>query len=192
MDRPDDPSRPILRHLSKVFAALGVLSGLIAVLAVHLGQDSLVATPFSWLEVSPASLAPGIVFGAIFGLVLARKRLASSVQAGAYWLASTLSYFLAFTLARSVFFAALDENVMLTGIFAGAAGSFALACSTAGLFVFARRAWAIGIMVGAGTLLGALLPLAIFNEHIAYTAAFFALWQGGFALAFSSCVPEEG
>src|SRR5712671_2806568 len=134
------------------FAGLGALTGAIA--------GVLIAIDFS-----PTSLyvVPGLVFGLAFGALLHRQRLLRSGRAALYVAAATLANAAAVVTAMQ----SLDTveaivgsgrlGLALSGVIAGAVGGGLLAGATVLLLRIAR--WPL--LVVAGALLGALLPILV-------------------------------
>ncbi len=173
-------------------AALGALSGLLASLSIMLLQDAAEFTPLEGIEFSPASLAPGLVFGALIGFWLRRRGLIGPAGWGFYVVASAGCYWLAFTLAREVFFSRFGQDLIVTGLAAGFCGSACLTGISAAAFGRLRRTLPCFLSVLAGCLLGGLLPIAVEGEGFWPVALFFALWQAGYAAALSPALSPAG
>ncbi len=167
-------------------AALGALSGALASVLILVFQDVAEVAPVTGIEFSPASLAPGLVFGAIIGFWLLRRSLIGPAGLGGYLAAATGSYWLAFTLAREVFFDSFGQDLILTGLAAGVCGSACLTGLSAAAFKFLRRTLPCLLTVLAGGLLGGLLPVAVETQHFWPVAVFFGLWQAGYAAALAT------
>src|SRR5216683_2319226 len=104
---------------------------------------------------------PGLVFGLAFGALLHRQRLLRSGRAALYVAAATLAI-------------------------AAAVGGGLLAGATVLLLRIAR--WPL--LVVAGALLGALLPILVEGGDVIGTVAFYILWQGGYAAALAASLPR--
>jgi hypothetical protein len=172
-----------------LFASLGAVSGAIA-------TGSLFALPSDWkievadlLMLSPMSIEAGLAFGVIFGGLLKYRGLAGTRTAVLYALASTASYFVAVNLALHM--ADGLEDIWLTGMIAGLAGSACLTAAAAVLLPFVRRVRPIALMLVVGCLLGALLESALADgATFWHWLALFALWQAGYAAAFATALPK--
>lgn len=165
------------------FAGLGALSGFAATGIIEL----LDGRPSFWigerLLLAPISLVPGLVFGAVIGVALLRRRRLTPATMIAYVVAATLSYFAAFTLAFN-----LDPNggrPLVDGPIAGLFGGALLAALGAALMPSARGRRGLVIMAVAGCVLGALLWVAFAGDSFWSWALFFGLWQAGYAAALA-------
>jgi hypothetical protein len=167
------------------FALLGALSGSVATTLIQLLPKSQFQ-PFAWLTLSPFGLLPGLVFGLIIGAALYRGGHAGPRAFAAYAAASTVSYLAAFNLAVAI--ADGLGTLWLTGIVAGLLGSACLTALAAWMFAFVRRRKPVLLMLFAGSVLGALLPL---SDSFWGAMVFFAAWQAGYAAAFATALPED-
>ncbi len=170
------------------FALLGAITGSLAAISLFTLPSSMEYSVFPWLELSPLSLAPGLLFGVVFGVVLVRRGVVGPGRALGFAVASTLSYLAAETFA--VEFNDQFGATWLLGIVAGLLGGALLTGAGAVLMPFARRLRPCALMVGAGGLLGALLeiPLAQGGGFWGFVL-FFAVWQAGYAAAFATALP---
>ena len=172
------------------FALAGAVSG-----AVTTGF--LFAFPSDWkieiadfLVLSPMSIEAGLVFGVIFGALLKLRGLADTRTAVLYALASTAAYFVAVNLALQVGDGL--EDIWLTGMIAGLAGSACLTAAAAALLPFVRRVRPIALMLVAGCLLGVLLEVALADGATFWDwLLFYATWQAGYAAAFATALPQS-
>jgi len=163
------------------FAGLGALTGAIA--------GVLIAIDFNWASLY---VLPGLVFGLAFGALLHRQRLLRSGRAALYVAAATLANAAAVVTAMQ----SLDTveaivgsgrlGLALSGVIAGAVGGGLLAGATVLLLRIAR--WPL--LVVAGALLGALLPILVEGGDVIGTVAFYILWQGGYAAALAASLPR--
>ncbi len=139
---------------------------------------------------SPATIEAGLVFGVIFGALLKYRGLADTRTAVFYALASTASYFVAVNLALYV--ADGLEDIWLTGMIAGLAGSACLTAAAAALLPFARQLRPIALMLVSGCLLGVLLEVALADgATFWHWLLFYAAWQAGYAAAFATALPRR-
>ncbi len=171
------------------FALAGAVSGAIT-------TGLLFTLPTDWkieigdfLVFSSLSLVAGLVFGIVLGALLRVRGLAETRAAAFYALASTAAYFVAVNLA----FQLVDglEDIWLTGMIAGLAGSACLTAAAAALLPFVRRVRAIALMLVAGCLLGVLLEVALANRATFWDwLLFYATWQAGYAAAFATALPK--
>ncbi len=171
------------------FALVGAISGAIT-------TGSLFSLPRDWkigignfLMLSPTSIEAGLVFGVIFGGLLKYRGLADTRTAVFYALASTASYFVAVNLALHV----TDglEDIWLTGMIAGLAGSACLTAAAAALLPFVRQVRPIVLMLVAGCLLGVLLEVALADgATFWHWLLFYGAWQASYAAAFAAALPK--
>jgi hypothetical protein len=174
---------------------LGLLSGTLVWLVItfvwepYIGLDWQLKLAGWELSFTHLTLAPGLLFGAIVGWFLWRRRLAQSWQALAYAAAAILSNFIATNLAAHMV-DSFDSGVFL-GMLAGLVGSACLTALSLPLFVFARRPAPCLLMVAAGTLLGGLLGPAMegSGEYGLGFLLLYAAWQAGYAGALSTALP---
>lgn len=133
---------------------------------------------------------PGLVSGATFGIVLWHRRLLSAARALIYLAAAT------FANAAAVFAALFVVDpltsmigegaaIVVSGIIAGALGGGLLAGVTTLLLPIAGW-W---LLMAAGSLLGAALPILVDGEDVG-AFVFYALWQGGYAAALAASLPR--
>ena len=170
------------------FALLGAASGAIT-------TGSLFALPTDWkieigdfLMLSPVSTEAGLIFGVIFGGLLKVRGLADTRIAVFYALASTAAYFVAVNLALHVNDGL--EEIWLTGMIAGLAGSACLTAAAAALLPFVRQVRPIALMLVAGCLLGVLLEVALADDAAFWDwLLFYGPWQSGYAAAFATALP---
>ncbi len=170
------------------FALLGALSG-----AITTGIFIVVPENW-WIEIGsfdtllPLSILPGLVFGILFGGLLGILGLASTGTAVLFAVASTVSCFLAFIVAISVF--ANLEWIWQAGVIAGLVGAASLTAAAELLLPCMRPVKTSALMVAVGGLLGALLVVPVregsgFIEWL----VLFVLWQSGYAAAFATALP---
>lgn len=175
------------------WAALGALSGTLATLATLIPD---------WLNVenalqrdirvggiefllSPFTLVPGLAFGLILGQSLRHEGLFSGWRHAAYIAASGLSYFVVVHISINFLLDSLD-NIILTGIVAGAIGATLLAAATAALIPDFRRRRPMIAMILAGTILGATLVFIVMLPPFLGRLLLFASWQAGYAAAMAT------
>ena len=173
------------------FALLGAITGSLATVSLFTVPSSMKYSVFPWLELSPLSLAPGLVFGIVFGVLLAWRGAAGPGHALGYAAASTLSYLAAETFA--VEFGDSLPAIWLLGIVAGLLGGALLTGATALLMPLARRLRPGALMLAAAGLLGALLEIPLAQDGGFWGfLLFFAVWQAGYAAAFATALPAAG
>ncbi len=171
-----------------VFATLGAVSGAITTGLLFILPQNWKIEVADFLMLSPMTIEAGLVFGVIFGGLLKFRGLAGTGTAVLYVLASTASYFVAVNLALYVSNGL--EDIWLTGMIAGLAGSACLTAAAAVLLPFVRRAKPVVLMLAAGCLLGALLQVALAEgSTFWHWLIFFAAWQAGYAAAFATALP---
>ncbi len=179
-------SRRIVR-----WAAMGAASGILATLALFVPEwfgvygEAKLSFGRVELQISPLSLAPGMVFGLIAGNALRRCGLAAGWTYAAYVLASTLAYFTAVQISLNLF-VDLFETVFAVGVAAGAVGASLLTGATAIMIREFRRARPAAAMILAGTLFGAALWFAIKLDGFFGWLLLFAPWQAAFAAAMAT------
>ncbi len=172
------------------FALAGAVSGAIT-------TGLLFTLPTDWkieigdfLVFSSLSLVAGLVFGIIFGALLRYRGLAETRTAVLYALASTAAYFVAVNLALQVGDGL--EDIWLTGMIAGLAGSACLTAAAAALLPFVRQVGPIALMLVAGCLLGVLLEVALADGATFWDwLLFYATWQAGYGAAFATALPQS-
>ena len=180
-----------------LWTAMGAGSGTVATLAVLVPEwidaypeEHLVLGPVN-LDLSPLSIAPGLVFGLIAGLALAQRNMLGGWRYPAYIAASTASYLMAYHLSKQVLAAALS-NIFLVGVVAGAVGAAMLTALSAWMMPDFRRRRVFLATVGAGAALGTLLavPIAGESSFLAWLALF-GPWQAGYAGAMTAAFRER-
>lgn len=186
------------RRLILRWATLGALSGVCATLSVFM---------FEWIglfrektidlgslhpvldsveiSISPLSLGPGLMFGLIAGFALRRRGLAVGWRYPAYAAAATLSYFATVQLTLDYLVEAVD-NLPVAGMIAGLFGAGLLAAASAALIPAFRRVRPCLSMIAVGTVLGALLVIAVPGGDFFDWLALFAPWQAGYAAAMAT------
>lgn len=177
------------------WAALGALSGTLATLAIFipqwLGVYDFLEFEFSGagleLNVSPLSVAPGLVFGLLVGHALRRRGLAPGGRYPAYIASAGLSYFLTVQIAMTALFDLMDD-ILAIGAVAGAIGAALLGAATAAMMPQFRNSTPLGSMVLAGAILGLFLwwPIAAGDEQFFGWLLLFAPWQAGHAAAMAT------
>ncbi len=171
-----------------LFAALGAVSGAIAAGSLFMFPRAWKIEVADFLMISPMSIEAGLAFGVVFGSLLKYRGLVGTETAVLYAVASTASYFVAVNLALHV----VDglEDIWLTGMVAGLAGSACLTAAAAALLPFVRRVRPIALMLAAGCLLGALLEVALADgATFWHWMILFVPWQAGYAAAFATALP---
>ena len=178
------------------FALLGALSGSVATTLIQVLPETILGLfdwkPVEWLALSPGIAFPGLVFGLIIGWALYRGGHAGPRTFAAYVAASSVSFLAAFNLAVGILF--YGGSIWLIGMIAGLFWSACLTGLSAWMFPFVRKFWPIALMLVAGCTLGALLGIIEmfnFGGLEVFFVLFFALWQGGYAAAFATALPED-
>jgi hypothetical protein len=180
-----------------LWTAMGAGSGTVATFAILVPEwvgaypeEHLNLGPVS-LDLSPLSIAPGLVFGLIAGLALAQRGMLGGWRYPAYIVASTASYSLAYHLSIQVLAAALS-NILMVGIIAGTAGAAMLMALSAWMMRDFRQRRVFLATVGAGAALGALLAVPIAGESSFFAwLALFGPWQAGYAGAMTTAFRER-
>jgi hypothetical protein len=171
---------------SSVYLPIGEFPGL----TLHGACIGLVVSGHCQGMVLGLYLGPGLVFGVVFGALLHRAGRFGRRGAAGFALASLVANSLAvmaaldaFQLVQPVFGGAELPSEAAAGLIAGTIGGGLLGRVTAVLVPGLR--W--GRLAAVGALLGLLLPLAL-AEHLAPIGVyvFFALWQGGYAVALAT------
>ncbi len=174
------------------FAFLGAVTGSLATVTLFTLPPSMKMSPFPWLELSPLSLAPGLVFGIAFGVLLAWRGVVSPGRALGYAVASVLSFLTAVTVAVELGggFGAVWQIGAVTGLL----GSALLTGAAALAMPAARRLRPAMLMLAAGALLGMLLEIPLTQDGGFWGfILFFATWQAGYAAAFATALrPGSG
>ncbi len=174
-----------------LFAGFGAVSGTVTTGSLFMFPSDWEIEVADFLTLSPMSIEAGLAFGIIFGSLLKVRRLAGPMTAAFYALASTASYFVAVNLALNISDGL--EDIWLTGMIAGLAGSACLTAAAALLLPFVRRVRPIALMLVAGCLLGALLEVALAEgATFWHWLVLFAAWQAGYAAAFATALPPAG
>lgn len=170
------------------YVKVGALPGIV-ILGACIGLRG--ANDCSGLELA-TYIAPGLIFGIVFGALL--RRSGKLDPAGAVWfaLASLVGNFLAVMVAVNVFestkplFGDVELPAELVGgLVAGAVGGGLLGRVTAALVPGVH--WLRLLAVGA--VLGLFLPLALTETQVLGQAGlylFYIIWQGGYAAALVS------
>lgn len=172
-----------------VFAVLGALSGAIATLSLFELSNWMRIEVLSWLELSPGSLAPGLIFGVIIGAALLWHGVVRPGQGLAYAFLSAVSYLAAETLAIQL--TNIIERIWLIGMIAGLLGSACLTFSSAVFLNYKRRTRSYAAMLAVGCLLGGLLELPVLADNGLWEwMLFFVLWQSGYAMAMAMALAD--
>lgn len=170
------------------FAVLGAASGAVATGLLH-GIFAIFSDPrysiTDWLQISPATLLPGFVFGLVVGYALHRRGSDGLGRVTAYTVAATLSYFAAVTLALAI--RQSIGNLIVTGMIAGLFGAAWLTALAAWMFPFQRRAVPCVLMLAAGCLLGALVDY--YDNSWWGPFVLYVPWQAGYAAAMATALP---
>ncbi len=173
------------------FAAFGVISGAITTV-LYFTIPSGFKISFGYVgALSPGTVAPGLVFGIVFGGLLKYRGLVKTRTAALYALGSTLSNFVAIHLAiNNNFF--ISEPWQL-GMTYGFAGSALLTAATVVILPFVWRIWPIALMFVSGGPLGVIweIPYRLGGGEWG-TFFIVAVWQAGYAAAFATALPTAG
>ncbi len=167
------------------FALLGAVSGSVATTLIQVLPNTKYH-PVKWLELSPVSVIPGLVFGLIIGLALYRSGHAGPRTFAAYAAASTVFYLAAVNLAFGIY--DYPGSMWPTGMIAGLFGGAWLTGLAVWIFPFVRKFRAVALMLAAGCVLGALLGL---GGGFWWMLVFYTAWQAGYAAAFATALPED-
>lgn len=187
---------PVIRN-AMLFGCIGLASGILVWLVISfvweslIGLDDHVAVAGWDLSIGHLTLVPGFVFGNAAGLALVRFGLAGLGRAVAYIAAATAANFIATNFAANMMDAI--DNAALLGMAAGLIGAACLTGLTLLLFPFARHLRPCLWMVVAGTVLGALLHVAI-EDNSSWGRGFlllYALWQAGYGAALGTALPRR-
>jgi hypothetical protein len=169
-----------------LFAVLGVVSGAAAAMAFEL------ADPQRSSYVLFLYVAPGLVFGVIFGAVLWRRRVLAIVRAAIYALAAVLCHAVAVLIAielveplRHLLGRGDNPGLIACGVIAGAVGGGLLGVVTS-LLAPVRGGV---LLAAAGALLGAFLPIAVDVDALG-PFIFYMIWQGGYAATLALILPR--
>ena len=169
-----------------LFALLGVGSGAAAAAAFER------ADPQGFFYVFFLYVAPGLVFGVIFGAVLWHRRVLAAVRAVIYALTAALAHAAAVVTALQLFEPLRhllgggdDPGLIACGVIAGAVGGGLLGVVT--LWLAPVRGWAL--IAATGALLGALLPVAVDVDALG-PFIFYMIWQGGYAATLALTLPR--
>jgi len=179
------------------WAALGALSGTLATLTIFIPQwlgfyDALegsVGAGGFQISISPLSVGPGLVFGAVIGLALKGEGMAAGWRYPAWIAASATSYFVTVQVSLNILIDLL-ENIVTVGIVAGAFGAALLGALTAAMIPDFRQTRPVALMILSGTVLGAALFFAISSEHFVGWLLLYVPWQAGYAAAMAT-VPKN-
>lgn len=159
--------------------------------SIDLGNWSVLLASMK-LSISPLTISPGLLFGAIAGFALRQRGLATGWRYPAYIAAATVAYFVTVQLTVNVLIDAVDD-LFAVGALAGLFGAGALAAATAAL-IPAMRQWApCLLMTAAGAILGTLLVIPIASglpEFFAWLLLF-GPWQAGFAAAMATAFDDR-
>ena len=187
---------PVIRN-AVLFGCIGLASGILVWLIISfvweslIGLDDHVAIAGWDISIGHLTLVPGFIFGNAVGLVLVRFGLTSPGRALAYIAAATISNFIATNFAANMV-DTIDSAAFL-GMAAGLIGATCLTGLTLLLLPFARKIVPCLLMVAAGTVLGALLHVAI-EDNSAWGQGFlvlYGLWQAGYGAALGTALPRR-
>ncbi len=177
-------------HPIRTFAGLGAISGAVATLLINFLPEGWKFEPFSWLQLFPWSLVPGLVFGLLIGFALYRGGLLVVWSYVAFAVASTLSYLAAFTLAVQVLADAID-SMLAVGLVAGLFGSACLTAFSVLVIPVVRQTKSCLLMLLAGCLLGGLLQIPDEIDGLLSWMFFYAAWQAGYAAALATALQRR-
>jgi hypothetical protein len=183
--------------------ALGAVCGAISWAAVIHAEELHLAfwhmhfyEPFA-ATLTPFALYPGLVFGIVFGLVLARGRRMAWLKGVGFVLASFFCYLVAYHLAVIIAASAKfggDSAIYWIGVPAGFAGSAILSFFSKLLFRWPGKHQLVRTVV-VGTLAGACSPLATIgihhNDYSMGLLAFFVLWQGAYGASLAPLLSSD-
>jgi hypothetical protein len=187
---------PLIRNAVR-FGFIGLGSGITAWLVISfvwepvIGMDGHAAVAGWDLSFGHLTLVPGFVFGNAVGLALVLLGLAGLGRALAYIAAATVSNFIATNFAANMV-DAIDSAALL-GMAAGLIGAACLTLLSLLVVPFTRQFRPCLLMVAAGTLLGALLHVAI-EDHSSWGRGFlvlYAAWQAGYGAALGTALPRR-
>jgi hypothetical protein len=172
-----------------LFVLLGVISGTASTVAfVMIPEDFRIVIGNS-VVLSTPSIAPGLIFGIIFGSLLKYRGLAETKTAALYALASTASYFVAVHMMIQNYLR-LEEPWQFAMIL-GATASTCLTAAAAALLPFTRRLVPIALMVLSGCSPGAMAELTVGLGAGIWGIMFFAVvGQTIYAAAFATALPS--
>jgi hypothetical protein len=187
---------PLIRNMA-AFGLIGFASGILVWLVISFVWESFIGldahAEFAGLDLSfgHLTLVPGLLFGNAVALALIRLGLTSPVRALAYIAASTVANFIATNFAANMV-DAIDSAAFL-GMAAGFIGAVCLTGLSLPLLPFARQLAPCLAMVAAGTVLGALLHVAI-EDNSSWGRGFlllYAFWQAGYGAAWGTALPRR-
>ena len=187
---------PVIRNLVAL-GLVGLASGVLVWLVISFVWEPLIgldahAAIAGWdISFGHLTLVPGFVFGNAVGLALVRFGLAGPGRALAYIAAATVANFIATNFAANLVDAI--DNAALLGMAAGLAGGGSLTILSLAILPFTRQPLPFLLMVAAGTLLGALLHVAI-EDNSSWGRGFlllYAIWQAGYGAALGTALPRR-
>ena len=181
------------RPTAAMMGAAGAVSGIAAWVFVHIatlfGMPSLTSTVHGGeIVFSPFSTIPGLVFGAVFGVLFRRQGKLAGGRPLGYIIAAGLAYFVAFQIADNSYLSWLVDvepaalRLAVSGILAGIAGGGLLGIITMRL-LSAPAGAVLSLSVPVGGLAGILLALIDF-DHTDWSWSvliLFTVWQGSYA-----------
>ena len=187
---------PLIRNAVR-FGIIGLGSGITAWLVISFVWEQVIgvdghAVVAGWdLSFGHLTIVPGFVFGNAAGLALVLLGLAGLGRALAYIAAATVSNFIATNFAANMV-EAIDSAALL-GMAAGLIGAACLTLLSLLVLPFTWQVRPCLLMVAAGTLLGALLHVAI-EDHSSWGRGFlvlYAVWQAGYGAALGTALPRR-
>ncbi len=187
---------PVIRNLVAL-GLVGLASGVLVWLVISFVWEPLIgldahAAIAGWdLSFGHLTLVPGFVFGNAVALALVRFGLAGLGRALAYIAAATVANFIATNFAANM----VDtiDNAAFLGMAAGLVGGGSLTILSLPILPFTRQPLPFLLMVAAGTLLGALLHVAI-EDNSSWGRGFlllYAVWQAGYGAALGTSLPRR-
>ena len=183
------PVRADLPNAAKL-AVLGAIAGALSWLIVDASDSGSLKFDYEGYGVMllPIAVYPGLVFGLLVGAYLRYRTRISWLRAIGYVLAAGLGYFGAFHVAFYIINSeSNDQGGVLTyivsGVPAGLVGSLLLGLATKYLLRVPARL-AMGLPLAVGTVGGALLALANFDDRWGFLA-FFVLWQAAYGASLA-------
>jgi hypothetical protein len=184
------PVRADLPNAAKL-AVLGAIAGALSWLIVDASDSGDLKFDYEGYGVMllPIAVYPGLVFGLLVGAYLRYRTRISWLRAIGYVLAAGVGYFGAFHVAFYIINSESNDQggvftYIVSGVPAGLVGSLLLGLATKYLLRVPARL-AMGLPLAVGTVGGALLALANFDDRWGFLA-FFILWQAAYGASLAT------